>query len=95
MWSLLDADQEIPWKDQPLRYYQKYRIYFQEYKPEHHVVALPRAVWAIGAFIGVSVGPIHATPFARYPLLCNPARGSRGGVAAGVRRAPVRPGHAR
>ena len=24
MWSLLDAEQEIPWKDQPLVYYQKY-----------------------------------------------------------------------
>ena len=52
MWSLLDADQEQPWPDQPLEYYQKYRFYFQEYRPDLHVIALPRAVWAIGAFIG-------------------------------------------
>ena len=32
-WSLLDADQEIPWQDQPLRYWQKYRFYFQEVSP--------------------------------------------------------------
>ena len=25
MYSLLDADQLIPWQDKPLRYYQKYR----------------------------------------------------------------------
>ena len=25
--------QEIPWQDQPLRYYQKYRFYFQEVSP--------------------------------------------------------------
>merc|ERR1711871_180060 len=51
-WSLLDANQEQPWPDQPLVYYQKYRFYFQEYDPKQHVVVLPRAVWAIGAFIG-------------------------------------------
>jgi hypothetical protein len=51
-WSLLDADQEQPWPDQPLVYYQKYRFYYQEYKPDLHVISLPRAVWAIGAFIG-------------------------------------------
>ena len=65
-WSLLDEAQGQPWPDQPLEYYQKYRFYFQEYKPEHHVVALPRAVWAIGAFIGVSVGP--SPPHSRRPI---------------------------
>lgn len=30
-WSLLDAEQEIPWQDTPLVYYKKFRIYFQEY----------------------------------------------------------------
>ena len=52
MWSLLDADQGQPWPDQPLVYYQKYRFYYQEYDPLVHVITLPRAVWAIGAFIG-------------------------------------------
>jgi len=51
-WSLLDQAQGQPWPEQPLVYYQKYRFYFQEYDPSKHVVALPRAVWAIGAFIG-------------------------------------------
>jgi len=33
---LLDADQEVPWQDQPLEYYFKWRFYFQEYllRPE-------------------------------------------------------------
>jgi hypothetical protein len=33
MWSLLDADQEIPWADQPLEYHLKFRFWYQEYKP--------------------------------------------------------------
>lgn len=49
MWSLLDADQEQPWPDQPLTYYQKYRFYFQEYKPRFHVVSFPRISWGIAA----------------------------------------------
>jgi hypothetical protein len=49
MWSLLDADQEIPWQDQPLRYYQKYRFYYQEYKPDFHIVSVPRVSWGIAA----------------------------------------------
>lgn len=40
------------WPDKPLVFYQKYRFYFQEYNPAHHVISQPRAVWAIGAFIG-------------------------------------------
>lgn len=31
--SLLDADQEQPWPDQPLEYRLKFRFYFQEYRP--------------------------------------------------------------
>ena len=31
MWSLLDADQEIPWADQPIEYHIKYRFWVQEY----------------------------------------------------------------
>ena len=30
----------------------RYRFYFQEYQPAKHVIVKPRAVWAIGAFIG-------------------------------------------
>ena len=52
MWSLLDADQDIPWPEQPLVFYQKYRFYFQEYVPDFHLVSQPRAVWAIGADTG-------------------------------------------
>ena len=52
MWTLLEAEQGQPWPDQPLVYYQKYRFYFQEYNPALHVIAHPRAVWDIGAFIG-------------------------------------------
>merc|ERR1719433_1220345 len=32
MWSLLDADQEIPWADQPLVFHHKYRFWVQPYK---------------------------------------------------------------
>lgn len=34
MWSLLDADQDIPWVDQPLEYHFKFRFWYQEYRPE-------------------------------------------------------------
>jgi len=49
MWSLLDADQPIPWQDRPLRYYQKYRFYFQPFEPSVHLVSEPRVSWGIGA----------------------------------------------
>ena len=49
MFSLLDSDQEQPWPNQPLVYYQKYRFYFQEYKPDFHVVSVPRQGWGIAA----------------------------------------------
>ena len=48
----MDAAQAQPWPNQPLIYWNKYRFYYQEYQPRFHVIALPRAVWAIGAFIG-------------------------------------------
>jgi len=35
-WHLLDEDQALPWPDQPLRYYKKYRVYFTEYRPGYH-----------------------------------------------------------
>ena len=31
--ATLDAEQEIPWADQPLTYYKKYRVWFQEFVP--------------------------------------------------------------
>ena len=33
MWSLLDADQEIPWPSQPLEYRFKFRFWYQQYTP--------------------------------------------------------------
>jgi len=54
MWSLLDAEQEKDarvqaWKALPLTYYQKYRIYFQDYEPAKHIGTVPRQDWNIGA----------------------------------------------
>ena len=34
MWSLLDADQEIPWVDRPLEYHFKFRFWYQEYRAD-------------------------------------------------------------
>ena len=50
-WNLLDMDQEIPWPDQPLVYYKKFRVYFQEYDPKKHI-QIYRADWVIGSFGG-------------------------------------------
>ena len=36
MWSLLDADQQIPWVDQPLVLHQKWRFYTQPYNASYH-----------------------------------------------------------
>ena len=47
-WHLLDADQEVPWADQPLVYYKKFRVYFQDYNASRHV-QIGRADWGIGA----------------------------------------------
>jgi len=46
-WHLLDAEQEVPWMDQPLEYYFKFRFYFQDYNPAKHVVAREME-WSIG-----------------------------------------------
>jgi len=37
MWSLLDADQEIPWADEPLVMHIKYRFYVQPFTDGYHV----------------------------------------------------------
>ena len=34
--SLLDADQEIPWADQPLVFHHKYRFWVQPYNASYH-----------------------------------------------------------
>lgn len=47
-WHLLDAEQEIPWMDQPLSYYKKFRVYFQEYNASRHR-QIVRMDWGIGA----------------------------------------------
>jgi hypothetical protein len=39
MWSLLDADQEIPWADQPQEFHLKFRFWYQEYTPPTKEVA--------------------------------------------------------
>lgn len=35
-WSLLDADQEIPWVDKPLVFHHKWRIWVQPYNASYH-----------------------------------------------------------
>jgi hypothetical protein len=36
MWSLLDAEQVIPWPDQPLEYQIKFRFWYQDYNASFH-----------------------------------------------------------
>jgi len=36
MWSLLDADQPIPWADTPLVFAHKFRFYVQPYRADYH-----------------------------------------------------------
>ena len=45
------AHQALPWPDQPLTYYKKYRVYFQDYAPGHHK-QISRIDWGIGAGSG-------------------------------------------
>jgi len=48
MWSLLDADQEIPWVDQPLEYQLKFRFWVQPYNESYHKNA-KRTTWGIAS----------------------------------------------
>lgn len=48
MWSLLDADQEIPWVDQPLEYHLKFRFWVQEYNSSYHT-NVKRTTWGIAS----------------------------------------------
>jgi len=50
-WHLIDADQEVPWLDQPLEYWMKFRIYFQEYDPKHHIETFDMT-WSIAGETG-------------------------------------------
>ena len=36
MWSLLDADQDIPWVDQPMVFHHKWRFWTQPYNASYH-----------------------------------------------------------
>jgi hypothetical protein len=48
MFSLLDADQEIPWPDQPLEYHLKMRFWYQDYDESHHT-NVKRTTWGIAS----------------------------------------------
>ena len=48
MWSLLDADQEIPWVDQPLEYRLKFRFWVQPFNETYHT-NVHRTTWGIGS----------------------------------------------
>ena len=49
MFSLLDADQEIPWVDQPLRFQMKWRIWYQPYNASYHTNVQRTQTWGIGS----------------------------------------------
>jgi len=38
MWSLLDADQKIPWADQPNEYHLKFRFWVQPFNESYHTI---------------------------------------------------------
>jgi len=46
-WLLLDAEQQVPWQEQPLVIYKKYRVWFTEHKPQHKQTI--RTDWGLGA----------------------------------------------
>ena len=48
MWSLLDADQPIPWPDKPLEYHFKFRFWVQPFNASYHT-NVKRTSWDIGA----------------------------------------------
>ena len=48
MFSLLDADQDIPWTDQPLQYRLKFRFWVQPYDPDYHHI-VKRVTWGIAS----------------------------------------------
>mmetsp|Transcript_145113 Transcript_145113/g.404305 ORF Transcript_145113/g.404305 Transcript_145113/m.404305 type:complete len:785 (-) Transcript_145113:188-2542(-) len=48
MFSLLDADQDIPWPDQPLEYHLKFRFWVQDYNTSYHT-NVKRTTWGIAS----------------------------------------------
>ena len=60
--------QELPWPDQPLRYYKKYRVYFTEYRPGYHKNIF-RQDMGIGASDGSDV-PQTVSPTKPRLVLC-------------------------
>jgi len=55
MTALLDADQLIPWPDQPLTFYLKYRFWFQEYNASYHRNVNYNGQWMIASPIEFDV----------------------------------------
>jgi len=60
MWSLLDADQEIPWQDQPLEYVLKWRFWVQEYDASYHQ-NVKRTTWGIASPVEYDVPKCDAS----------------------------------
>jgi hypothetical protein len=54
MWSLLDAEQAIPWPEQPLTYHLKFRIWFQDYSVGEHI-NVKRTTWGIASPVDYDV----------------------------------------
>jgi len=48
MWSLLDANQPIPWTSQPLEYSIKFRFWYQTFNRSYHTNVL-RTTWGIAS----------------------------------------------
>jgi len=67
MQSLLDSDQEIPWKDHILEYHLKFRFYFEEYKPEV-TVAIAESVEATSQKDSGVVQKVVVTPASHQDL---------------------------
>ena len=72
-WKLLDADQDVPWQDQQLEYFMKFRLYYQEYDPTGGKGGGPTHVpveditWSIAGSVGEYDVPVCApgTPAAQ------------------------------
>lgn len=68
MWSLLDADQPIPWPEQPINYTMKWRFHYQEYDPKVHTTIQYSHLgagtdWSIGAgSVGAGIGSEYDVP---------------------------------
>lgn len=68
MFSLLDADQSIPWPDKPLTYSLKFRFWYQDYDPSKHTTVKYSSLgkgtdWSIGA------GPMQVSLYVDCDIL--------------------------